>query len=269
MRTLLMVAALALLQACSLRHAAIDGIGNALAQGGGVFASDEDPELVQGAAPFSLKLVEGLLAERPRHPGLLLAAVRGFTQYAYAFVQQPAEELEGHDLAQALRLQQRAAALYRRARDYGMRGLALTPGDVALLYWTGAAWAGFIGLSKDSPEALAELPKAKALLQQALERDPAFGEGVLHVLMMSLEPDRAREHFARADALSGGRHAAPLVALAETACIAEQRRAEFEALLQLALRIDTRQPTAERLTNLIAQRRARWLLARTDHLFSD
>ena len=59
------------------------------------------------------------------------------------------------------------------------------------------------------------------------------------------------------------------VALAETACIAEQRRAEFEALLQLALRIDTRQPTAERLANLVAQRRARWLLARTDHLFSE
>ena len=36
-------------------------------------------ELVREAVPFSLKLIESLLAESPRHRGLLLAACKGFT----------------------------------------------------------------------------------------------------------------------------------------------------------------------------------------------
>ena len=42
------------------------------------------------AVPFSLKLIESLLAESPRHHGLLFAAWSDFTQYAYAFVNQDA-----------------------------------------------------------------------------------------------------------------------------------------------------------------------------------
>jgi len=42
-----------------------------------------------------------LLAETPRHGGLLLAASRGFTQYAYAFIQEDADEMESRDLVAA------------------------------------------------------------------------------------------------------------------------------------------------------------------------
>jgi predicted anti-sigma-YlaC factor YlaD len=51
--------------------------------------------------------------------------------------------------------------------------------------------------------------------------------------------------------------------------VPQQRRAEFEALLKQALQIDSAQASALRLANLVAQRRARWLLSRTDHLFTD
>jgi TRAP transporter T-component/Tripartite ATP-independent periplasmic transporter, DctM component len=70
-----------------------------------------------------LKLIESLVAESPRHSGLLLAAARGFTQYAYAFVQEQADEMKIRTwLAQQL-LRDRARTLYLRARDYGLRGL--------------------------------------------------------------------------------------------------------------------------------------------------
>ena len=46
------------------------------------------------ALPFSLKLIESALAENPKHEGLLLAATHGFAQYAYAFVQMDADEIE-------------------------------------------------------------------------------------------------------------------------------------------------------------------------------
>src|SRR4051812_45695433 len=79
---------------CSIKRLTVNKIGNALASGGTTFASDDDPELVKAAAPFSLKLMESLLAESPKHERLLFAASSGFTQYAYAFVQEDADELE-------------------------------------------------------------------------------------------------------------------------------------------------------------------------------
>src|SRR5262245_5144138 len=90
---------LTLVTRCSIKTMAVNKIGNALAAGGSTFASDDDPELVKSAVPFSLKLMESLLAENPRHKGLLFATASGFTQYAFAFVQQEADELEERDLA--------------------------------------------------------------------------------------------------------------------------------------------------------------------------
>ena len=57
-------------------------------------ASDDDPELVRDALPFALKLMESVQVELPEHGALLLGLASGFTQYSYAFVQTPAEELE-------------------------------------------------------------------------------------------------------------------------------------------------------------------------------
>ena len=64
---------------CSVKRMAVNKVGDALAGGGTTFASDDDPELVKAAVPFSLKLMESLLAENPHHQKLLLAACSGFT----------------------------------------------------------------------------------------------------------------------------------------------------------------------------------------------
>ena len=54
----LMIAAAA--SGCSVRKLAIGKIGGALAGSGGVYATDDDPELVGAALPFALKTMEGL-----------------------------------------------------------------------------------------------------------------------------------------------------------------------------------------------------------------
>jgi hypothetical protein len=108
---------------CSMKKIAINRLGDALARGGTTFSSDNDPELIRDAAPFSLKLMESILAESPQHAGLLLALSSGFTQYAFAFVVQEAEETEENDLARAMEARTRALRLYLRARDYGLRAL--------------------------------------------------------------------------------------------------------------------------------------------------
>src|SRR5258706_2822433 len=121
----------------TLREYAAGSLGDALAGGGDVYASDDDVELVGAATPFGLKTIESLLAAAPKHGGLLLAATQGFTQYAYVYVQLPAEDAEERDVAYAYAQLERARRLYIRARDYGLRGLESAPNDVALLYWTG------------------------------------------------------------------------------------------------------------------------------------
>ncbi len=93
-RWLLLLTLAAVTCGCSVKKIAINKLGDSLANGGTTFASDDDPDLVGQALPFSLKLLESLLAESPKHRGLLFAAASGFTQYAYVFVQQPEEQLE-------------------------------------------------------------------------------------------------------------------------------------------------------------------------------
>ena len=112
-----------LLPGCSVRSMAVNKIGDALAETGSNFASDEDPELVGDAIPFGLKTTEGLLESAPRHEGLLLAASSGFVQYAYGWVQMEGDRVEAQDLARATELRERARKLYLRARGYGLRGL--------------------------------------------------------------------------------------------------------------------------------------------------
>jgi predicted anti-sigma-YlaC factor YlaD len=296
---LLYVASATLMNACSLRQYALDQTAEAISAQGSSFARDDDPELIRDAAPFSLKLIESFIAERPEHQGLRLAAVKGFTQYAYAFVQQDADEIEDRDVEAAYRLRARAAGLYRRARDYGLQGLAkgdrdfvaalrsdppkllgrFQREDVPLLYWTGAAWAGWIALSKDNGEAVADLPVVTALLERALVLDESYGNGALHSLFITLEmsrpgnPDQAavqaREHFRHAIRLSGGKLAGPYVALAEAVTVPKQDRKEYEALLKTAVGISSDAAPESRLENRILQKRARWLLDRADKCFME
>jgi hypothetical protein len=69
---------------CAVKTFAINKIGDSFVSSGTTFAADDDVELVGQAVPFSLKLIESLLAESPNHRGLLLAAASGFTQYVNA-----------------------------------------------------------------------------------------------------------------------------------------------------------------------------------------
>lgn len=294
----LMAVALALLPCgCSIRHLAANQLGDALAGSGKLFASDDDPELIRAAAPFSLKLMEGVLEESPRHEALLYATSSGFTEYTYAFIQQDADREEDKDVAAAGALRDQARKLYLRARNYGLRGLevnhkgfqqalaqnssnaaAMTrKKDVPLLYWTAVSWAAAIAVSKDHPELIADQPKVEVLIDRALVLDESYNYGAIHSFLITYELSRrgatgdpvrrAREHFDRAVQLSGGQMAGPYVALAESVAVKQQNLAEFKSLLNTALAIDVDAKPDWRLANLIMQQRARWLLSRTEDLF--
>ena len=58
-----------------------------------------------------------------------------------------------------------------------------------------------------------------------------------------------------------------LGALAESVAVQKQDAREFRSLLDRALAINPDAEPQRRLANLVMQRRARWLLSRTDELF--
>jgi predicted anti-sigma-YlaC factor YlaD len=291
-----LVAACVLASGCSIRSMAVNKAGDALAETGSNFASDEDPELVGEAIPFGLKTMEGLLESSPRHEGLLLAAASGFVQYAYGWVQLPGDVVEATDLARATELRERARKLYLRARGYGLRGLevdfpgmgdalARDPGaalsrtkkeHVPLLYWTAMGWAGAMSLKVNDSDVSADQPIVEALARRALELDACWGLGSLHEFFVSWEAgrstiggsvDRARDHFEKDLACAQGRRAFPYVTYAESVSVAKQDKAQFRELMEKALAVDVSRPDDQRLANLLAQKRARWQLGRLDELF--
>jgi len=286
----------AALPACSVKKMAVNSLGKALAEGASTYASDDDPDLVRDASPFALKTIESLLEASPRNEDLLLAAARGFTQYSYGFVQQEADFIEETDLAKATALRDRARKLYRRALGYGLRGLEVdSPGfteslradssaavahtrkeHVPLLFWTANAWGAAIALSKSDSELTADQNLAEALMRRALALDEGFQLGSAHDFFITYEGSRAsvggsvseaRRHLERALALSKGQRAAPIVGFAEAVSVGAQDSTEFARLLEQALAIEPGRALDNRLSNLIYQKRARWLLSRREALF--
>jgi predicted anti-sigma-YlaC factor YlaD len=282
---------------CSIQRLAVSSVGDVLSSGTSVYETDDDPEFVAAALPFGLKVIESLLAEQPEHRGLLLSAARGYLLYSYAYLSLPAERLELTDFAAAEDLRRRTRNLALRAHDYASRALALdypnigaalrtAPGDaarridvaerdVAAMYWTAASLALAISSSRNEPALLARLPEVEALLDRAMELDEGWSSGALHELALTLAgaatraPDTAtlEAHYERALELSGGTSAGVHVTYAEAVAVPRQDRGLFNDLLKRALAVDIEQKPERRLLNVLAQQRARWLLANFDQWF--
>jgi predicted anti-sigma-YlaC factor YlaD len=277
------------LSGCSPRHLIIQGIANELASQGQ--APEDDLVLAREASAFYLKLSESLLLEVPENTRLSESVATGFTQYAYAFVSFEAERIEGKDAKAAQALRERAARLYMRAHRHAMAALERAhPGfkkalqsaqsadwpqlhseQVGLAYWAAASWGGFISLSKDSPDTVADLPLAVRLAHLAYAKDPRHGNGSLASLMGTFETARAGGssaqalvYFDQAIALGATLSAGPLAAKAEGASLPNGNRPEFETLLRQAVAVSIAHPDMQ---NAVMRERAQWLLAIADDLF--
>lgn len=279
----------ALLAACSPRHLLVQGMADELATQ--VRAQEEDLQLARDASAFYLKLSESILRETPDHPRLAEAVAGGFTQYSYAFVAFEADRLDTRDVKAAQKLRERAARLYLRAHRHAMAALELqTPGfaqalaapdparwprlraeQVGLAYWAAASWGGYISLSKDDPDVVADLPLAVRLATLAWQLRPDHADGALASLMGSFEAARpggslqqALVYFDQAIAVGDGKNAGAFLAKAEGWALPANDRPAFEALLRQALAAsDARRD----LSNGVMRERALWLLEAADDLF--
>jgi hypothetical protein len=272
--------------ACSPKQMALNRMASALADASIVYETDNDPEFVRLAAPGTLKTVEMLLSQSPRHPQLLLTACSGFTQYAYGFLHVESV-VKASDTAASQDLRGRATKMYERARGYCLTGLnvrhpgfsaqslavdpaaalrPMTAEDVPWLYWTAASWGADITLAANPLARIAEVASVRALLRRARDLNAAWDGGAIYEALIAFDglppllggsPAAARADFDKAMQLSDGKSVFAYVALASVT----SDPAEKQKLLEQALAIDPASITSHRLTNLIAQRYARALTA--------
>jgi predicted anti-sigma-YlaC factor YlaD len=265
---------------------------------GTTFTGDDDPELVGDALPFALKLYESLIAEMKDNPGLYLTAGSGFIMYANAWVQTPADMLPDTEFEKKKQMTARARKLYNRGREYVLLGMELKhPGfraslengtmqaqlaamkndDVAFLYWIGTGWMAAYSTDPFDVDLGIGAKKAVALMETAMKIDDSFSDGAIHDVFISYygslpqsmggSEGKARQHFKKAVELSKGLKASPYVALASTISVKNQNIKEFAELLNKALAIDVNVQPGNRLANIIAQRKAQWLLDRREDRF--
>jgi predicted anti-sigma-YlaC factor YlaD len=297
------IIAVLLLHGCSLKTIALRSLADTMSAPGTTYSSDDDPELVATALPVILKTMEQIHESLPDHKGLCLALARTATSFGVAFVEEEADRLQEKDVASARVGYARARRMFLRARGYGLDGLELAaPGaktalahqsrsewkqalakvkrdDVALLYWTAAAWGSAIATAKDDMKLVGELPRVAALMERALELDEAFDDGSVHEFFITYDASRsaadgggvdsARKHFLRARELGHNKKMSTLVSFAEAVDVQIQNKAEFVKLLDEVLAFDIDSDHDHRLVNILAQRRARWLTARVGELFAE
>jgi predicted anti-sigma-YlaC factor YlaD len=276
-------------------------LADTLSAPGKTYARDDDPELVKGAIPFILKTMEQIHESVPKHRALSEALARTCTQFAVGFVGEEADRLAEKDMATAQELYQREKKLALRGFRYGLDGLQVAlPGscpifesgtreqreqilkgakkeDVGLLYWTAAALGSAISADKNDLKWVGQLPLVEQMMHRALELDASWEDGSLHEFYITWYaahgkgdgggPDLARKEMEKARSLDGNKKLAPIVTFAEAVDVDTQNKVEFTKLLEQATAFDVDSAPDFRLANVIAQRRARWLLTRTADLF--
>ena len=293
---MILAASLMLASGCSVKRLAMNRVVGMLSKGGDsrVFSGENDPELVRDAVPFTMKLYEMILERSPNRPELLMATGKLFIMYAHLFVKEDAEYLTDEMLEDKLKILSRAQHLYLRGQGYLLRAIELRhPGtiekiecgrydealavmgeeDVPYLYWCGAGWMGAFSATGFDISLMPLRSKAIPLMEKVLALDEGFENGAIHEFFLSYygalpasmggSGEKARYHFEKALCFSRGGRIAPYVTLARTVCVQQQDGKEFGELLSFALEFDVDRFPDSRLVNIIAQRRARWLL---DHV---
>ena len=245
--------------------------------------NQNDPETVAAGMPSYLLMVDGMIEGDPGNEDLLLSGSKLYGAYAGAFVKDP----------------ERARRLALKARSYGDRALcahsarlcgvwerpfddftrsinALGRPDVPVLYATASAWAGWIQANASDWNAVASLPKVKAVMARVVALDEGYRNGEAHLYLGVIDtllppavggkPEEGRAEFERALALSGGRDLMVKVEYARHYARITYDRELHDRLLHEVLAADPAVPGMT-LRNVLAQREARELLASADAYF--
>jgi hypothetical protein len=242
-----------------------------------------DVVLVRQGIPAYLMLIDGMIRSYPDNAELLLAGARAYASYASVL-----EEDE----------ETRAAYLYGRGKEYGVKSLSLNPlfkdfqgkpldvfqksleqtrkTDVPTLFWVGSVWGSWIAVA-DSAEAMADLPWVEALIERVLQLDPSYYYGaacLFKAILLSARPEqfggslqKADELFKKAMLYGQGKFLMTDVCYAKYYARQTLNKDLFVSTLKRVLETPATIEPDVTLANTLAQQKAAKLLAQVDELF--
>lgn len=246
------------------------------------FLEQKDPDLAEQGVPAFLLALDGLIRHSPENKNLLLAGAQAYSAYGSAFVagKNPernrilADKAKRYALA-ALNLQNRkfSKVLERPFGEFESCLPSFRKKDVPFLFQAAASWAGWIQANASSTDALADLPKVESLIRKVLELDETFSYGAAHAFLGALltvrppalggRPEEARAHFEKALELGKGKFLPSYVLYAKQYAMLVYDKELFFKLLETVLHSPADTVPELTLMNLLAQRQAAELLART------
>ena len=149
--------------------------------------------------------------------------------------------------------------------------------DISYLYWISVAYGGLISSSQGNPIFVVDLPRVGWLLEKSMEVDESWNSGALYSAMISYTMSRpdavenreqvAREYFEKATNVSQQNDCSTFIRFAESVCVRNQNKEEFVEKLEYVLNYDVNSSENLKLSNTMAQSRAKWLMERIDDLF--
>jgi hypothetical protein len=238
--------------------------------------NQSDPEIVRSGAPAYLLLIDSLIEGDPTDRGLLYAGAKLYGSYAGGLVSDPA----------------RKQRLTDKALDYAARGLcqetekfcqsfkqpfevfaasleAVDPDEIEGIYLYATSWAGWIEAHSDDWNAIADLPKAKAMLAWIVDLEPAYEQGRAQLYLgvinsqvppsLGGKPEIGRSHFESAINYSNERDLIVKVEYARHYARLIFDQTLHDRLLNEVISADPISPGLT-LTNIIAQQQAEELL---------
>ena len=264
-----------------------------------------DPDLAEVGIQASITQFEGVLMVKPEEPKLRLMLCRAYASFAFGFMvdhMEHAERAEQDEAAEHFR--HRASISFLRARVIGLEQMNLwhredggveghehagvdswkaylrrfdNRDQVGILFWTAYSWIQYIGINKDDMDAVADLPLATALAERAAELDPTYYMNAPQALLAGLHgstseqmgghPQQAKEEFDRVIAATQRHNFMYLVMEAKIVAVALQDRHMYRTLLEEVLNGDVNVDPDQRLSNVLAQRRAARYIEQIDDLF--
>jgi len=247
-----------------------------------ILAHDE-PETVRQAIPTYLILVSSLIRGDQENVDLLVSGSRLYGSYASVFVEETDRKIilakksfAYAEQAMCIRLPESCAAKTMSYYEFERAINNIQKEDASILFAYGAAWTGLIQANRADWNAVAELPKAKAIIAKVLELDEGISNGDAHLYMGVMEsllppamggkPDIAKQHFERALAISERKNLMALLMYAEKYARLLFDRELHDRLLNELLAVDIRE-SKTLLIDTIARIKARELLADADSYF--
>jgi len=277
---LLLVSSVALSGCTILVSSAATGLADNLS---GAILNQDDPELVRAGAPSYLLLLDSFVEGNPNDPDILAAAATLYATYGAVFAD---DEI-------------RASRLTKRARRYALTAICesyspacawpdatydgfvaslsgIRPKNAEFLYTYGFASLAYLRAHSSDVNSLAELPQIEALFNHYLDisgdavNSSAYTYmGILLTLRppaLGGEPERAREYFEKAIALTDGKDLGAKVEFARGYAKKLYEREMHDRLLNEVMAADPYQDGFI-LGNVLAQEDAAVLLAEADDYF--